>query len=95
MAYFFRDTVTEKQHLRGLISSLAFQELSEDTLWQCLLEVPGQPAMYIVIDALDECPNISGMPTAREQVLEFLQHLVKLKLPNVHICVSSRLEIDI
>jgi hypothetical protein len=123
MAYFyfdFRDT--EKQHLRGLLSSLVFQlsaksdpcyqilsrlysdhaggtqEPSEDTLWQCLvkmLEVPGQPEMYIIIDALDECPNISGMPTAREQVLEFLEHLVKLNLPNVHICVSSRLEIDI
>ena len=60
-----------------------------------MLKVPGQPAMYIIIDALDECPNISGMPTAREQVLEFLEDLVELKLPNVHICVSSRPEIDI
>jgi len=60
-----------------------------------MLTVPGQPAMYIIIDALDECPNISGMPTAREQVLEFLEHVVKLNLPSVHICVSSRAEIDI
>ena len=51
--------------------------------------------MYIIIDALDECPNISGMPTAREHVLHFLKHLVELELPNVHICVSSRLEVDI
>ncbi len=51
--------------------------------------------MYIIIDALDECPNTSGMPTAREQVLEFLGNLVELKIPNVHICVSSRPEIDI
>jgi hypothetical protein len=43
-----------------------------------MLKVPGQPAMYIIIDALDECPNISGMPTAREEVLEFLEDLVKL-----------------
>jgi len=123
MAYFyfdFRDT--EKQHLRGLLSSLIFQlsaesdpcyqilshlysdhaggtrEPSEDALLQCLvemLEVPGQPARYIIIDALDECPNFSGMPTAREQVLEFLEHLFKLKLPDVYICVSSRAEIDI
>ena len=74
------------------------REPSEDVLSQCLvemLEVPGQPAMYIIIDALDECSNISGMPTAREQVLKFLKHLVELKLPNVHICVSSRFEIDI
>ena len=123
MAYYyfdFRDT--EKQHLRGLLSSLVFQlsarsdpcyqilsrlysdhaggteESSEDALSECLVEmlqVPGQPATYIIIDALDECPNISGMPTAREQVLEFLEHLVTLNLPNVHICVSSRSEIDI
>jgi hypothetical protein len=51
--------------------------------------------MYIIIDALDECPNISGMPTEREKVLDFLVELVGLKLPNVHICLSSRPEFDI
>jgi hypothetical protein len=74
------------------------REPSEDALLQCLVEmlkVQGQPAMYIIIDALDECPNISGMPTAREQVLATLKHLVDLKLPNAHICVSSRLDVDI
>jgi hypothetical protein len=74
------------------------REPSEDALSQCLVEmlkVPEQLAIYIIIDALDECPNISGMPTAREQMLEFLKHLVQLKLPNVHICVSSRFEVDI
>ncbi|KAH8978254.1 hypothetical protein EDB86DRAFT_3054111 [Lactarius hatsudake] len=123
MAYYYFDFKDiEKQHLRGLLSSLVFQlsaksdpcyqilsrlysdhvagtqEPSEDTLSQCLVEmfeVPGHPAMYIIIDALDECPNISGIPTAREQVLKFLKHLVELRLPNVHICVSSRPEIDI
>ena len=71
---------------------------SEDALSQCLVEMlraPGQPVPYIIIDALDECPNISGMPTAREEVLAFLENFVKLKLMNVHICVSSRAEIDI
>jgi hypothetical protein len=74
------------------------QEPSKDALSQCLIEmlgVPGQPAMYLIVDALDECPNISGMPTAREEVLVFLEDLVKLNIPNVHICVSSRAEIDI
>jgi hypothetical protein len=74
------------------------EEPSEDALSECLLEmleVPGQPAMYIIIDAIDECPNISGIPTAREQVLAFLEHIVNLDLPNVHICASSRPEIDI
>ena len=74
------------------------QEPSKDALLQCLVEmlsVPGQPAIYIIIDALDECPNISGMPTAREEVLCCLEDLIKLKLSNVHICISSRAEIDI
>ena len=74
------------------------QEPSKDALSHCLVEmlkVPGQPAMYIIIDALDECPNFSGMPTAREEVLVFLEDLVNLNLPNIHICVSSRAEIDI
>jgi hypothetical protein len=60
-----------------------------------MFNIQGQPAMYIIIDALDECPNISGMPTAREKVLEFLEDLVGLRLPHVHICVSSRPEFDI
>ena len=73
-------------------------EPPEDVLSECLIEmlqVPGQPPTYIIIDALDECPNISGMPTPREQVLEFLEHLVKMDLPNVQICATSRPEIDI
>ena len=71
---------------------------SNDALSRCLVEmltVPGQPAIYIIIDALDECPNTSGIPTAREEVLDFLRDLVQLKLSNVHICASSRPEFDI
>ncbi|KAH9018559.1 hypothetical protein EDB85DRAFT_2279295 [Lactarius pseudohatsudake] len=74
------------------------QQPSDDTPSQCLmdmLEVPGQPATYIIIDALDESPNISGMPTSHENVLQFLEDLVGSQLPNVHLCVSSRPEIDI
>jgi hypothetical protein len=73
-------------------------EPPEDVLSECLVEmlqVPGQPATYIIIDALDECPNISGMPTPREQVLEFIEHLVELNISNLHICATSRPEIDI
>ena len=74
------------------------QQPSEDALSQCLtdmLKFPGQPPTYIIIDALDESPNISGTPTAREKVLELLENLVGLQLSNVHICMSSRPEIDI
>ncbi|KAF8256562.1 hypothetical protein EI94DRAFT_1858098, partial [Lactarius quietus] len=55
------------------------QQPSDNALSQCLsdmLEVPGQPATYIIIDALDESPNTSGTPTAREKVLQLLEDLV-------------------
>ena len=71
---------------------------SEDALIQCLKEMftlPDQHPVYIIIDALDECPNTSGMPSAREQVLDLLKELVDLSLPNLHLCVTSRPEIDI
>jgi hypothetical protein len=52
-------------------------------------------ATYLIIDAIDECPNTSGFPTAREKVLEFLEGLVDLQLPHLRICVASRPEVDI
>jgi len=60
-----------------------------------MLKVEGQPPVYLIIDALDECPNVSGIPTAREKVLEILEDLVSLEVPKLHICVSSRPEFDI
>ena len=60
-----------------------------------MLSLPGQGQIYIIVDALDECPNISGTPSAREEVLDLVEELVDLKLPNVHVCVASRPEIDI
>jgi hypothetical protein len=47
------------------------------------------------VDALDECPNNSGLPSSREDVLDLVEHLVKLGLPNLRICITSRPEIDI
>jgi hypothetical protein len=55
-------------------------------------------ATYIVIDGIDECPNASGFPTAREKVLGFLEELLDLQalqLPHLRICVASRPEVDI
>ena len=60
-----------------------------------ILSLPGQATPYVIVDALDECPNLSGTPSAREEVLDLIQELVDLKLPNVHLCVASRPEIDI
>jgi hypothetical protein len=74
------------------------QKPSEDALIRCLKEIltcPDQDQVYIIIDALDECPDTSGMPSPREQVLDLLKELVELSLPNLHLCVTSRPEIDI
>ena len=60
-----------------------------------MLSLPGQGQIYLILDALDECPDVSGMPSAREEVLDLVQELVGLKLSNLHLCVASRPEIDI
>jgi hypothetical protein len=71
---------------------------SISALKRCLtdmLSLSGQGPIYIIVDALDECPNLSGTPSAREEVLELMEELIDLKLPNVHLCVASRPEVDI
>ena len=71
---------------------------SNSALTKCLkdmLSLPDQPPIYLIMDALDESPNTSGVPSARKRVLQLLNELVDLHLPNVHICVTSRPEIDI
>ena len=60
-----------------------------------ILSLPGQAPAYIIIDALDECPNFPGRPSARGEVLDLIEELVGLNLPNVHLCVASRPEVDI
>jgi hypothetical protein len=65
---------------------------------ECLKEMLRRPAQgpnYIILDALDECPITSGNLSPREEVLEFVDELVGLHLPNLHICVTSRPELDI
>ena len=49
----------------------------------------------VIRDALDECPNSSGVPSERERVLQLLKEILDLRHPNIHICVTSRPEIDI
>jgi len=70
---------------------------SNGELIQCLkdlLNLPGQAPIYLIVDALDECPNTS-LPSDRNEVLVLLEDLVDLKLPNLRICVTSRPEADI
>jgi hypothetical protein len=71
---------------------------SDSELMQCLkdlLGLPGQATVYVIIDALDECPATTGLPSPREQVLELVEELVRLQTPNLRICITSRPEVDI
>ena len=71
---------------------------SDRAMVECLKEmltVEAQGPTYIIMDALDECPITSTIPSPREEVLDFVFELVELHLSNVHICVTSRPEHDI
>ena len=74
------------------------QQPGDDTLTKCLkemLKTPDQRPTYLIIDALDECSDVSGIPTSRKRVLQLLEELVDLHIPNLPICVTSRPEVDI
>ena len=71
---------------------------SDSSLAECLkqmLTLPDQRPTYLIIDALDESPDTSGIPSPRERVLQLLRELVELRLLDLRICVTSRPEIDI
>ena len=74
------------------------QQPNNTSLLRCLkgmLEVAGPGPIYLVIDAIDECPNDSGIPSSRVKVLETVEELVELRRPNLRLCVTSRPEYDI
>ncbi|KAH9029576.1 hypothetical protein EDB85DRAFT_2275984 [Lactarius pseudohatsudake] len=71
---------------------------SDDTLKECLkemLRLLGQGPTFIVLDALDECPDSPGIPSPRYEVLQLVKELVDLDLQGLHICATSRPEVDI
>jgi hypothetical protein len=71
---------------------------ANDSIARCLkdmLTTTGQVPIYLVLDALDECPNDSGIPSPREEVLELVKEVVGLRCPNLRLCTTSRPEFDI
>ena len=60
-----------------------------------MLKVSGRVPIYLIIDALDESPQTIKLPPPRERVLQLIEKLVKLDLPNLRLCVTSRPEVDI
>src|SRR6266478_5242375 len=80
------------EHDRGV------RKPSDRAMVECLKEMlmlEGQGPTYIILDALDECPITSSIPSPREEVLELVNELVGLHLSDLHICVTSRPEPDI
>ena len=71
---------------------------SDDALAGCLkdlLNLPGQAPVYLIVDALDECPNPSVVRSPRAKVLSLINDLVKSQILNLRMCVTSRPELDI
>jgi hypothetical protein len=69
----------------------------DDELTECLgnlLKLPGQAPVYLIFDALDECPNTSSI-SSRDEVLNFIEELINSQIQNLRICVTSRPEADI
>jgi hypothetical protein len=79
-------------HIRGT------RKPDVDALKECLtdmLNLREKDPIYIIVDAVDECPNFPGRPSARDEVLTLIEELVDWRLPNFHLCVASRPEMDI
>ena len=60
-----------------------------------MLRLLAQGPIFIVLDALDECPDSSAFPSPRDEVLQLVKELVDLHLQELHICATSRPEVDI
>ncbi len=73
------------------------EQPSEESLAQGLKIMLGQSQLpvYVIVDALDECPNNNATPSARKKVLDFMTDLIKSEHPNLHLCITSRPEQDI
>ncbi|KAH9178009.1 hypothetical protein EDB89DRAFT_1844211, partial [Lactarius sanguifluus] len=74
------------------------EQPTTDSLSQCLkrmLTTAGPVPIYLVLDALDECPYGAGLPSPRETLLDLVDELVELRLPTLRLCVTSRPEFDI
>ena len=74
------------------------EQATDEALAQCLKNMlmgMGRVPIYLIVDALDECPNDSGIPSSREKVLDLVKELVELRQPNLRLFITSRPEFDI
>jgi len=73
------------------------REPSADALRECLmsmLTLEDQGPIFIILDAIDECPNSAGTPSPRENVLELVEWLSESCCSNLSVCVTSRPETE-
>jgi len=74
------------------------QQPSIGALTKCLedmINVSRDVPIYLVLDGLDECPDTKGITSSRRQVLDLVEKLVKENPPRLHLCITSRPEVDI
>ena len=74
------------------------EQPTNDSLTECLkhslIMIKHEP-IYLIMDALDECPSDLGVPSSREKVFELVKDLVELRHPHLRLCITSRPEFDI
>ena len=74
------------------------EQPTDDSPAECLknmLMIIKHEPIYLIMDALDECPSDLGVPSSREKVLELVKELVELRHTNLRLCITSRPEFDI
>jgi hypothetical protein len=68
------------------------QHASDDALARCLkdlVRLPGQAPIFLIVDALDECPDTSSLSSPHDKVLMLVEDLVNSQLTNLQICITS------
>jgi hypothetical protein len=60
-----------------------------------LLKLSKLAPVYLIVDALDECPRIPAVRSPRSRVLNLIAELINSQFPNLRICATSRPETDI
>jgi hypothetical protein len=74
------------------------EQPSEPALAKCLkrmLDSLRQVPVYIIVDALDECPDNIGTLSPRAKLLDLISDLVQPNHSSLFICLTSRPEQDI
>ena len=92
------DSFCDILHHCHLTHQSGFLQPQENVLTTCLEDMAKDSEnipIYLIVDAVDECPDTSGITSPRDEVLNLIKGLVELNLPHLRLCVTSRHEFDI